>query len=103
VNDPWKTTKDLGLQLGKALSENAFLRAENERLKKMLGLSREPKDPPVSSVSPDPAPFLPHLTNDSPPDAKVSLFDLCSEDGGCVSGPMGKQEGKFGILACLFA
>jgi superfamily II DNA or RNA helicase len=61
-------------QLEKALRESAFLRAENERLKKMLGLSLERKDPPISAIPPDPAPFLPHLTNDSPPDAKVSLF-----------------------------
>ncbi len=31
--------EDLGVQLEKALRESAFLRAENERLKRILGLS----------------------------------------------------------------
>jgi superfamily II DNA or RNA helicase len=66
--------EDLGLQLEKALRESAFLRAENERLKRMLELSPEKKDPPVSAIPSDPAPFLPHITNDSPSDAKVFLF-----------------------------
>ena len=66
--------EDLGLQLEKALRESAFLRAENESLKRMLGLSPEKKDPPVSAIPSGPAPFLPHITNDSPSEAKVSLF-----------------------------
>ncbi|NWF53369.1 MAG: DEAD/DEAH box helicase family protein [Syntrophaceae bacterium] len=64
----------LGFQLEKALEECAFLRAENERLKKMLGLSPEKKDSPVSATPSHPAPFLPHLSNDSALDAKIALF-----------------------------
>ncbi len=72
------SSEELEKQLNQVLSECARLRDENTRLKKLLGLPLEQTpsplkitfaEPPVSYFSPDII-----VNNNSPPEAKVSLF-----------------------------
>ena len=66
--------EDLAFQLEKALKECDSLRAENERLKKLLGLSPEKKDSLPRPITSDPPSVHPVVSNDSGVAAKISLF-----------------------------
>jgi hypothetical protein len=65
-------------QLNQALSECTRLRAENTRLKNLLGLSiEEIQSPPIITIAESPIPYSPFkatVNNNSPPEAKVALF-----------------------------
>ena len=68
---------DLENQLQRALRECASLRAENERLKKLLGLHSEDHTPtPTSSVSEPSTPYASanQVTNHSPIENQIALF-----------------------------
>ncbi len=56
---------DVEIKLKESLAECARLREENERLKALLGIQIEKPSIPVTSAT---------VTNDSPPDAKITLF-----------------------------
>ena len=72
------SSEDLRKQLNDALSESARLRAENTRLKKLLGLPIEETPPTLKITFAEPpivySPSDTHITNNSPPEAKIALF-----------------------------
>jgi superfamily II DNA or RNA helicase len=69
--------KDLENQLREALKECASLREENERLKKLLGLSSKELEPTPKPIVSEPSAaytFSNQVSNDSPIETQIALF-----------------------------
>jgi hypothetical protein len=72
------SSEELKRQLKEALSKNARLKAENSRLKNLLGLPLEETPPSLKITFAEPritySSSETTVTNNSPPEAKVALF-----------------------------
>jgi hypothetical protein len=70
--------EDLHRQLLEARAERDLLREENTRLKELLGLEQDKKNPPTTqTLSEPPVPFIAQtgvIHNESPREGKIALF-----------------------------